>query len=75
MWLGMPKVPKIKSLQHLLQYFKKEGRDKYDSLHEDKYQSFLQAGMSFLLVIARYAQRTQNSKFVMSLIFFEVKIW
>ena len=35
-WPGMPKVPKITSLQ----YFKKEVKDKYDFLHEDKYQIF-----------------------------------
>ena len=27
-----------------LSYFKKEKRDKYDFLHENKHQSFLQAG-------------------------------
>ena len=57
----MPEVPKITSLQ----YFKKEVKDKYDFLHEDKYQSFLQAGF-LLLVIARYTKNTQNSKFLLS---------
>ena len=57
----MPEVHKITSLQ----YFKKEVKDKYDFLHEDKYQSFLQAGF-LLLVIARYTKNTQNSKFLLS---------
>ena len=36
-----------------LQYFKKEVIDKYDFLHEDKYQSFLQDGS---IVFTYYSQ-------------------
>ena len=50
---GMPKVPKITSLQ----YFKKEVKEKYDFLHEDKYQSFLQAGS---IVITGHSQIYQK---------------
>ena len=35
----MPKVPKIPSLQYLI---KKEVEDKFDFLHADKHQRFLQ---------------------------------
>ena len=38
-WPGMPKVPKVTSLQNL---GKKEIRDKFNFLHEDKHQSFLE---------------------------------
>ena len=44
-----------------LWYFKNEVRDKYDYLSEYK------LNVSFLLVIASYAQSTQNGKFVISL--------
>ena len=51
-----------------LQYFKKEVRNKYGFLHEDKTSEFFyRLVVSYLLVIARYAQSTQNSKFVISL--------
>ena len=42
-------------------------RDKYDFLCEDKHRSVLQAASIILLAIARYSQRTQNSKFLISL--------
>ena len=41
-------------------------RDKYDFFSQkDKHQSFLQAG-TIAFTIGRYAQSTQNSKFVIS---------
>ena len=39
-WPGMPKVPKVTKLQNL---GKKEVRHKFNFLHEDKNQSFLEA--------------------------------
>ena len=39
-------------------------RDKYDFLHEDKHQSFLQSDS---IVFNGHSQGTQNSKFVLSL--------
>ena len=42
-------------------------RDKYDFLHEDKHQRFIQAGTIVLLVIARHVQITENKKFAISL--------
>ena len=50
-------------------YFKKEVRVKYDFLHEDKIKVFCKLVVSFLLVIPRHAERTHNSKFVISLLF------
>ena len=56
----MHKVPKITSLQ----YFKKEVRQKFDFSHEDKnFKVLFKLIPSFLLVIARHAQSTQNNKF------------
>ena len=46
-------------------------RDKHDFLLEDKHQVFYKQVVSFLLVITRYAQSIQNSKFVMSLQYLE----
>ena len=39
---------------------------KYDFLYEDKHQSFPQTGSIVLLVITRYLQSTQNSKFAIT---------
>ena len=57
----MPKVPKITIFQYLCNISRKVG-GKYDFLRKDK-QRFLQAGGIVLMVIARHAQSTQNSKF------------
>ena len=44
-WPCVPKVPPPKNKFVIsLKYFKKKVKDKYDILHEDKHQSFLQAG-------------------------------
>ena len=57
----MPKVPKITNFQCLCNISRKVG-GKYDFLHKDK-QRLLQPGGIVLMVIARHAQSTQNSKF------------
>ena len=49
-------------------------RDKFDFLHEDKHQDFLQAGfLSFLVAIVRHAQSTQNNKFAKHLQYLKKK--
>ena len=55
-WPGMPKVPKVTKLQNL---GKKEVRHKFNFLHEDKNQSFLEAGT---IVFDYHNQSTQNNK-------------
>ena len=51
----------IKCAIHLLHYLKKKVRDKFDFLHEDIHQSFLHKLIwSFLMLITRYGQSTQN---------------
>ena len=42
-------------------------RDRFDFLHKDKHQSFLQPDTIVCVVIARHAQNTQNKKFAVSL--------
>ena len=42
-------------------------RDKHDFFHQRKHQIFLQANSIVLLIIVRYAQSTQNIRFVISL--------
>ena len=49
-WPGMPQVHKITSLQYL---GKKEMRDKFNFLHEDKHENFLEADT---IVIGSHSQ-------------------
>ena len=53
----MPKVPKVTSLQIL---GKKEVRDQFIFLHEDKHQSFLEADTIVFGGHSQHAQSTQN---------------
>ena len=51
------------SLQYL-QYLKKEVRNGGHFWYADKHQSFYQLVLSFLMVVARHVQNTQNRKLV-----------
>ena len=59
----MPKLPKITSLLFLLQYLKKEVRDKVDFVHADKHERFLQIDTMIFDGDDQAFQSSQNSKF------------
>ena len=59
----------VQSTQNTKHYLKKEVRDKFDILHKEKHQSFLQTDKLIsliLVVIDKHAQSTQNKNFAKS---------
>ena len=66
-WPGMPKVPKITSLQYLCIFSRKRWGINVVFCPKINSSVFYKLVVSFLLVTARQAQSTQNSKFKISL--------
>ena len=66
MWSGMPKVPKITILQYLCNISRKNWGITVFFCMEINIKVFYSLILQFLVVIARYAQSTQNNKFAIS---------
>ena len=69
----MPKVPKITSLQYLCNISRKRRGINIIFCMKIHIKVFYKRVVSFLLVLARHVQSTQNSKFVISLQYLEKK--
>ena len=70
---GIPKVPKIASLQYLFSQEKCE--DEVNFLPANTRQRFLQIDAIILGAVARHAQIIQNNKFAISLQYLKKKVW
>ena len=72
-WLGMPKVPNVTSLRYVFNISRKSWGINTTFCMKINNKVFYLLVVLFLLVIARHAQSTKNSKFVMSIQYLKKK--